>query len=62
MRRMRELLNLLRGTPGRDRFTFFVPNPQGTVQLDFPNFSTSYAAVQESLSQMVSEWGSMEVQ
>ncbi len=62
VRRMRELLNLLRGTPGRDRFTFFVPNPQGTVQLDFPNFSTSYAAVQELLDPMVGEWGSMEVQ
>ena len=62
VRRMRELLNLLRSKPGRDRFTFFVPNPQGTVQLDFPNFTTSYAAVQEPLNQMVSEWGSMEVQ
>jgi DNA polymerase III subunit alpha len=62
VRRMRELLNLLRSIPGRDRFTFFVPNPQGTVQLDFPNFTTSYAAVQELLDPMVSEWGSMEVQ
>jgi DNA polymerase-3 subunit alpha len=62
VRRMRELLNLLRSTPGHDRFTFFVPNPQGIVQLDFPNFSTSYAAVQELLDPLVNEWGSMEVQ
>ncbi len=62
VRRMRELLNLLRSMPGRDRFTFFVPNPQGTVQLDFPNFTTSYTAVQELLDPMVSDWGSMEVQ
>ena len=62
VRRMRELLSLLRSRPGRDRFTFFVPNPQGTVQLDFPNFTTSYAAVQEPLGEMVGEWGSVEVE
>jgi DNA polymerase-3 subunit alpha len=62
VRRMRELLNLLRSVPGRDRFTFYVPNPQGIVQLDFPNFTTSYRALHESLTQMVSEWGSLQVQ
>ena len=62
VRRMRELLGLLRSRPGRDRFTFFVPNPQGTVQLDFPNFTTSYAAVQEPLDEMVGQWGSIEVE
>ena len=59
---MRELLALLRSRPGRDRFTFYVPNPQGTVQLDFPNFTTSYAAVQEPLEEMVGQLGSMEVE
>ena len=59
---MRELLNLLRSVPGRDKFTFFVPNPQGTVQLDFPNFTTTYAVVEEPLNLLVSEWGSLEVQ
>ncbi len=60
--RMRELLSLLRSVRGRDRFTFYVPNPQGLVQLDFPNFTTSFVQVEEPLSQMVSEWGSLEVQ
>ncbi len=62
VRRMRELLNLLRSAPGRDRFTFFVPNPQGVVQLDFPNFTTSLTTVEEALIPMVNEWGSLEVQ
>ncbi|MBI4786860.1 MAG: DNA polymerase III subunit alpha [Chloroflexi bacterium] len=62
VRRMRELLALLRSVPGRDRFTFFVPNPQGIVQLDFPNFTTTFAVVEEPLSQLVSEWGSLEIQ
>ncbi len=61
VRRMRQLLALLRSVRGRDRFTFFVPNPQGLVELDFPNFTTSYREVQEPLSQMVSDWGSVEV-
>jgi hypothetical protein len=62
VRRMRELLNLLRSFPGKDRFSFFVPNPQGMVQLDFPNFTTSCQVVEEPLAEMVSEWGSFEVQ
>ncbi|HEX9075052.1 MAG TPA: OB-fold nucleic acid binding domain-containing protein, partial [Anaerolineae bacterium] len=62
VRRLRELLNLLRSVQGRDRFTFFVPNPQGMVQLDFPNFTTSYAVVEDTLNQLVSEWGALEVQ
>ncbi len=62
VRRMRELLALLRSVRGRDRFTFFVPNPQGLVELDFPNFTTSYLEVQEPLTEMVNEWGSLDVQ
>jgi DNA polymerase-3 subunit alpha len=62
VRRMRELFALLTSTPGQDRFTFFVPNPQGTVQLDFPNHTTSFVALQEPLTRMVGEWGTLEVQ
>lgn len=60
--RMRELFALLTSTQGRDRFTFFVPNPNGIVQLDFPNFSTSYRVIEDHLAEMVREWGTMEVQ
>ncbi len=60
-RRLRELFQLLTSERGRDRFTFFVPNPQGMVQLDFPNYTTSFAALQDALKKMMSEWGSMEV-
>ncbi len=59
---MRELLSLLRSVRGRDRFTLYVPNPQGLVQLDFPNFTTNFGQVEEPLSQLVGEWGSLEVQ
>ncbi|MBM3127524.1 MAG: DNA polymerase III subunit alpha [Chloroflexi bacterium] len=62
LRRMRELLALLASADGRDRFTFYVPNPQGVVQLDFPNHSTSYAQVQSSLDEMLGGWGTLEVQ
>ena len=62
MHRMREIFRVLTSIPGQDRFTFFVSNPQGTVQLDFPNFTTHYGAVQEILNEMISEWGSLEVQ
>ncbi len=60
--RMRELFSLLTSTQGRDRFTIFVPNPNGMVQLDFPNYTTSYRILEDSLMKMVSGWGSMEVQ
>jgi hypothetical protein len=60
--RMRELLSVLSSVDGRDRFTFYVPNPQGVVQLDFPNHSTSYAQVQSSLDEMLGQWGTLEVQ
>jgi hypothetical protein len=62
VRRMRELLMLLSSVEGRDRFTFYVPNPQGIVQLDFPNHSTSYAQVQDALKELMGEWGTLEVQ
>jgi hypothetical protein len=62
VRRMRELLAVLSSADGRDRFTFYVPNPQGVVQLDFPNHSTSYAQVQSSLDELMGEWGTLEVQ
>jgi hypothetical protein len=62
VRRMRELLALLSSVDGQDRFTFYVPNPQGIVQLDFPNHKTSYVQVQAPLTQMVSGWGTLEVQ
>ncbi len=62
VRRMRELLALLASAEGRDSFTFFVPNPQGIVQLDFPNHSTSYTALQDSLHQAIGNWGTLEVQ
>ncbi|MEW5717760.1 MAG: DNA polymerase III subunit alpha [Chloroflexota bacterium] len=62
LRRMRELLALLSNADGRDRFTFYVPNPQGVVQLDFPNHSTSYTQVQSSLDEMLDQWGTLEVQ
>ncbi len=60
--RMRELLSLLSSADGRDRFTFYVPNPQGVVQLDFPNHSTSYSQVQSTLDELMGEWGTLEVQ
>lgn len=62
VRRMRELLMLLSSVEGRDRFTFYIPNPQGIVQLDFPNHSTSYAQVQDSLKELIELWGTLEVQ
>ena len=62
VRRMRELLALLSNVEGRDRFTFYVPNPQGVVQLDFPNHSTSYSQVQGTLDDLMGEWGTLEVQ
>jgi DNA polymerase-3 subunit alpha len=62
LRRMRELLALLSNADGRDRFTFYVPNPQGVVQLDFPNHSTSYSQVQATLDELLAEWGTLEVQ
>jgi DNA polymerase-3 subunit alpha len=62
VRRMRELLMLLSSVEGNDRFTFYVPNPQGVVQLDFPNHSTSYAHLESSLNEMLGEWGTLEVQ
>ncbi len=62
VRRLKELLSLLVSANGRDRFTFYVPNPQGTVQLDFPNHSTNYGVLQEPLMQMIGEWGTVEVQ
>ncbi|MCI0478298.1 MAG: DNA polymerase III subunit alpha, partial [Anaerolineales bacterium] len=62
VRRMRELLSLLASADGRDRFTFYVPNPQGVVQLDFPNHSTSYSQVQGTLDELMGQWGTLEVQ
>lgn len=62
VRRMRELLSLLASADGRDRFTFYVPNPQGVVQLDFPNHSTSYSQVQGTLDELMGLWGTLEVQ
>lgn len=61
VRRMRELLAVLSSASGKDRFTFFVPNPQGIVQLDFPNHSTSYTQVQHTLNELMREWGRLEV-
>ncbi len=62
VRRMREVLMLLSSAEGHDRFTFYVPNPQGIVQLDFPNHSTSYYQVEDTLRQLIGEWGTLEVQ
>lgn len=62
VRRMRELLMVLASAEGHDRFTFYVPNPQGVVQLDFPNHSTSYVQVQSSLDEVMNDWGTLEVQ
>ncbi len=61
VRRMRELFTLLSSARGNDRFTFYVPNPQGIVQLDFPNHSTSYSQVQNTLNELMREWGKLEV-
>lgn len=60
--RMRELFRLLTSTQGRDRFTFFVPNPNGIVQLDFPNYTTSYRVIEDHLAKLVQDWGTMDVQ
>jgi len=62
MRRMREVFRVLTSTSGRDRFTFYVPNQYGTVQLDFPNHTTSFGVVEPLLSEFVGEWCSLEVQ
>jgi hypothetical protein len=53
---------VLTSASGRDRFTFYVPNPQGTVQLDFPNHTTSFQSVEPMLSEFVGEWCSLDVQ
>jgi hypothetical protein len=55
------LLVLLSNAEGHDRFTFYVPSKEGVVQLDFPNHSTNYVAVQATLGEMMNEWGTLEV-
>ncbi len=62
VRRLRELFQLLTSVQGRDHFVFIVPSREGPVELGFPNHSTSYALIQESLHERVSEWGTMLVQ
>ncbi len=62
IRRMRELIRLLRSAQGPDRFSLIVPNSDGNFQLDFPNYYTDYAALAERLDEMISEWGELEIQ
>jgi DNA polymerase-3 subunit alpha len=62
VRRLRDLFQLLTSVQGRDHFVFIVPSREGSVEMDFPNHSTSYALIQESLHARVSEWGTLQVQ
>ena len=62
MHRMREVFRVLTSTSGKDRFTFYVSNRHGMVQLDFPNHTTSFNAIEPMLNEMVGEWGSLDVQ
>ncbi len=61
VRRMRELFQLLTSVPGHDHFVFVVPSPQGPVELEFPNHSTSYALIQDQLQQRVNEYGVLQM-
>ncbi len=60
-RHMREVVRLLRSVEGRDRFALIVPHQKSWVELDFPNFYTNYDTVQNTLHEMVSEWGQVEL-
>ena len=41
---------------------FSFPIRRELSSLDFPNFTTSYSVLQDSLNQLVGDWGSLEVQ
>lgn len=61
IRRMRELVRVLRSVEGLDRFSFIVPNLDGNVQLDFPNYNTNYDLVASQLHDMIGDWGRLEL-
>jgi hypothetical protein len=61
MKHMREVVKLLRGAEGRDRFALIVPHEKSWVELDFPNFYTNIDQVMPDLMERVSEWGEVEL-
>ncbi len=61
MKHMREVVKLLRGADGHDRFALIVPHESSWVELDFPNFYTNIEQVTPRLVDMVSEWGAVEI-
>jgi DNA polymerase-3 subunit alpha len=61
MKRMRDVVKLLRSAEGRDRFALIVPLQKSWVELDFPNYYTNFETVQNALLEMVSDWGEVEI-
>jgi len=59
---MRDLVRVFRSAEGRDRFSLIVPNVNGNVQLDFPNYYTNYDSLAKQLREMIADWGELEVQ
>lgn len=60
-KRMREVVKLLRSAEGRDRFALIVPSQKSSVEIDFPNFYTNIEQVTLTLTEMVSDWGEIEI-
>jgi DNA polymerase-3 subunit alpha len=53
-KRLRSVYELVTSYQGCDTFSFFIPNGQGRLQLDFPNDTTHYCVeLQQKLAQML---------
>lgn len=62
IRRVRELVRVFRSAEGQDRFSLTVPHGEGHVQLDFPNYSTNFEVLADQITEMVADWGRLEVE
>jgi DNA polymerase-3 subunit alpha len=53
-KRLRSVYELVTSYQGHDTFSFFIPNGQGRLQLDFPNDTTHYCTeLQQKLAKML---------
>jgi DNA polymerase-3 subunit alpha len=53
-KRLRSVYELVTSYQGQDTFSFFIPNGQGRLQLDFPNDTTHYCTeLQQKLAKML---------
>ncbi len=48
IQRMKEIYNLMSAEEGQDRFSFYIVDESGTLQLDFPNAKTRYSTELQS--------------